>query len=235
LRSLAHAAFLTPAGHAFRTSCLAAISTNVTYIDQWRTDPKQKLGTLWDWSPTDVYDLGSGTAGMQHPVWEDHYLIVEVHKAAAARLLSGASQTAIDALASWLVLGPVRWVNEQPNGGWRFIPYSTTLGSDPVAINSQPTWAQERNRVGNHSDTPASVSGSWMTYEGSGTSYSQYSSNTSSGAYYPSYFWAALAMAVERGVSGAGTAWQTVQANITNLSSWRQGFGTDPRWGVAPR
>jgi hypothetical protein len=55
------------------------------------------------------------------------------------------------------------------------------------------------------------------------------------GAFYPSYFWSALVAAVERGVPGADTAWTKVQDNVTNLSTWRAGFASDPRWGTFPR
>ena len=59
--------------------------------------------------------------------------------------------------------------------------------------------------------------------------------NTSAGAYYPSYFWAALVAAVERKVAGADAAWSKVMNNVINLSAWSAGFGPDPRWGAYPR
>jgi hypothetical protein len=69
-----------------------------------------------------------------------------------------------------------------------------------------------------------------------GTSWaSGISQDNSAGAYYPSYFWAALCIAVERGVPGAEAAWTKFTGNITNLSTWRSGFGASPRWGYFPR
>ncbi|MGL4649271.1 MAG: hypothetical protein ACRC1H_07670, partial [Caldilineaceae bacterium] len=70
LRSQAHAAFLTPAGDAWRTSALAALAANVTYLDQWRTDSKFNLGVMCDQSPGSPMDHDSGVAGFQQSVWQ---------------------------------------------------------------------------------------------------------------------------------------------------------------------
>jgi hypothetical protein len=59
--------------------------------------------------------------------------------------------------------------------------------------------------------------------------------DTSAGALYPSYFVAALAAAVERGVSGADTAWTTVTTTVSNWTTWRNGYSNDPRWAAFPR
>ena len=79
------------------------------------------------------------------------------------------------------------------------------------------------------------MSGPWMTGSWTSTSYSSAKINSSAGAYYPSYFWAALVAAVERGVAGSDAAWTKVTTNVTNLSTWSAGFGSDPRWGAYPR
>ena len=83
---------------------------------------------------------------------------------------------------------------------------------------------------------PASVAGGWLSTGNDATkTYAAFLANNSAGAYYPSYFWSALVAAVERNVTGARTAWTTVQTNLTNLASWRVGFASDPRWGSTPR
>jgi hypothetical protein len=88
------------------------------------------------------------------------------------------------------------------------------------------------------SDGPVAVSGPWKTdYSGNTrTTYASFdSTDTTAGASYPSYLWAALVVAVERGVPGSRNAWETVQANITGISTWQAGFAADPRWGFKPR
>ena len=74
------------------------------------------------------------------------------------------------------------------------------------------------------------MTGSWKS-----TSYSSAQANSSAGAGYVSYFWAALVAAVERGVAGSDAAWTKVTTNVSNLSAWSGGFGPDPRWGPYPR
>ena len=81
---------------------------------------------------------------------------------------------------------------------------------------------------------PPPVAGKWLAGRGV-NKYSLLTPDETAGAYYPSYFWAALAIAVERDIPGAATAWTTVTQNITNLSTWSDGFIADPRWGVYPR
>lgn len=235
LRSLAHATFITPDSHPWRASALTSIAANVTYLDQWRNDPKFVLGAMCDESPQSPGDHETSLPGFHQSVWQHHYLVTEVHKVASAGLLVGSAQSKLQVLADWCAAQPVRFVNEQPNGGWRFIPYKDKLGDSATAIGSAATWGAERNRAGNHSDSPASVSGSWMSSGGAPSTYASYTVDGPAGAYYPSYFWAALVAARERNVPGAAEAWQAVQSNVANLQSWLDGFGRDPRWGAQAR
>lgn len=238
MRSLAHAVFLTPDALPFKAAGKASLAANVAWADAWRTDSKQRLGVMWENTTTSLFDHADNVDGFQFALWFHFYWAVEMGKIASARLLSGTDQTALETLADWgLALGP-RWVNEQPNGGWRYPSYKTTIGTSATAINTAGdginTWADigAWNRTG----SPSGVSGPWMSY-GNNTDrdYSLFVQDTTAGAYYPSYLWSALVAAVERGVSGAAQAWATVLANITTLATWRAGFGADPRWGSTPR
>lgn len=230
MRSLAHATLITPDALAWKTAAKTAITNNVNYIDAWRTDSKALLGYTWDLSPTSLVDH-DGSTGFQIAAWQNHYMAVEMHKAASARLLTGSAQTSLNTLADWLLSGPVRWVNEQASGGWRYVPYTTTLGD--ASMVSQPTWGAQR---ATHITGSPSIPGTWMVSGGNPTTYAGYTAdNSADTGFYPAYFWSALVAARERGISGASTAWSTVVANISNLSTWRAGFATDPRWGSYPR
>ena len=234
MRSLAHAAFLTPDGHAWKAPALKSIGENVDWLGKYMTDSKARLNCTWEDTPGILFDHRPALAGFQFAVWEHHYLTTELHKIASAQMLNGAAQTALSTLADWCALQPVRWVNEQPAGGWRFISYETTIGRDAATIDSASDWGTQR--AFHTTDLPASVSGRLCSSLFDEPSrFSDYVPDGRGGAYYPSYWWAAFCAARERNVPGAATAWSIVQANVSDLSTWLDGFGNDPRWGPIPR
>ena len=234
MRSLGHAILLTPGDLPWRAAALSSLTANVTYLDGWRNDAKARLNASWGETAAIAQDSAPNRPGFQEPLWFHHYLTTELHKLAAARLLGGTQQAALDTLADWCALQPVRWVNEQGNGAWRYVPYMYTLGRDAATIDSMADYGQQSAWA--HSDAPAAASGTWMSFpDYKADTFAQYTANPTAGAYYPSYLWAALVAAVERRVPGAATAWAAVNANLVNLSSWRDGFASDPRWGAVPR
>jgi hypothetical protein len=233
LRSLAHATFLTPDGDPWKDAARDALARNLSYLDGWRTDARFVLAGMCDSSPQNPFDHDSA-AGFQASMFQFHFMAPELHKLASAKLLSGSAQAAAETLADWCALHQVRWVTEQPDGGWRFIPYRTTVGEGTAAIVSRSTWGAERSRAGNHGGSPASVAGPWMSHSGTPTAYAQYG-NAGGIVSYPGQYWAALVAARERNVAGADQAWQTVQSQLTGLAAWLDGFADDPRWGPTPR
>lgn len=240
MRSLAHATFLTPdAQSAWKAAARTSIAQNVTYMDVYRTDARSKLNMAWDDTLNNITGYGVGpptgsaTNAKGMAIWQHNYLTTEYHKTASARLLAGSDQFAIEAFADWCALMQVRWINEQPNGAWRYIPYAAPISRQENVMDQLPDWGQQMDWW--HDDSPPSVSGAWFSTGGFPHTYAGYSVESSAGAYYPGYFWSALVAAVERNVPGAATAWETLQRNLTGLDNWRRGFGFDPRWGAAPR
>jgi hypothetical protein len=234
LRSLAHAIFLTPSTLPWRAAAQTSLAQNIQHLRAWDADPKDKLNVMWESSPTTPESTFTTVPAFTVPLWQHHYLVTEVHKIASARLLSGADQSAAEALANWAALQPVRWVNEQPNGGWRYINYGDAIGRNTSTIDMMDTWAQQRAWW--MTDAPPSVSGPWMSIGSpSSKTYASAGVDGAAGAFYPSYFWAALVAAVDRNVPGALQAWNTVNSNITGLEAWRAAFASDPRWGAAPQ
>jgi hypothetical protein len=233
LRSLAHAVLLSPDAMPWKAAGQTSITANVNHLALYSTDSKAKLNSFWEALPTLAESTFPWINGFGNPMWQHHYLVTELHKLASARLLSGATQTSLSNLADWAAMQPVRWVNEQANGGWRYIPYGSVIGRNASTIDSLPNWAEQQAWW--MTDQPPAVAGTWMSTETvSHNQYAQYGSNASAGAYYPSYFWAALVAAVDRNLPGATQAWGTVLSNVTNLESWRNGFANDPRWGSTP-
>ncbi len=242
VRSLVHATFLTPDdanGAAWRAGGKQSLHHNTVYLSAWMTKPAAAaVNMFWDYGPLPGT---SHTTGNPIPWvlanWQTHYLLPELHKAASSRLLTGAQQTALEALADWAALYPVRWVNEQPEGGWRFTPYTTliSLGApDANATDIGRNW-NEITALTNGGVFPATVAGPVMVLDGSSRAYTAYGADGTAKEFYPSYWWAALVAAVERNVPGSSTAWTTVNANLTDLSTWKNGFSTTPRWAAAPR
>jgi len=229
VRSLAHAIFLTPDADAWKQAGRSALFRNAQLLKTFQDDPKAVLGFVWDFSPSFVQNYGG--SGFTQPLWEHHYLVTELHKAASAKLLAGAQQTALIAVADWAAAQPIRYINESSGGEWRILYYVTPAGRSGTRIDSLPTWGQQF--AWNYSEAPPPLSGPWMN--GNGASYAAASMDSSAGAYYPSYYWAALVAAVERNLPGADAAWTKVTTNITNLSAWSAGFGAEPRWGAYPR
>jgi hypothetical protein len=236
MRSLGHAMFLTPDADAWKAAAASSIENNVAYLDQWRTSSKALLNAMWDETPNllgQAYSMGGANA-QGVAMWQYHYLVTELHKVASAGLLRGAAQGALDRLADWTATQAVRWVNEQPKGGWRYVPYVTPLGRNKITLDSLPDWGQQMDWW--FTDVVPAVSGPWLTTgsEGANT-HAAYVVDGSAGAYYPSYLWSALVAAVDRGVTGSIAAWQTVNGNVSNIDNWRNGFAKDPRWGVTPK
>ena len=238
MRSQAHAIAVTPDNMAWKTDAKTALGRNAAVLATWLTDSKAKLNVIWDPAPSafggeGLSDADPAVAGFQAKLWQHHYLVQSIHIAASARLLTGTDQDTLARVADWVSLQGVRWVNEQPNGGWRYVPYHTTIGASATALTSANDWgAQMRAAMTGNS---SGATGPLMALGGTGTAYSQFEADRAVGANYPSYWWAALVCAVERGVPGASTAWTTVNTNTTNLSVWLAGASTDPRWGSTPR
>lgn len=238
IRSLAHSIFLTPDSHPWKTSAKTSLTQNVTALTAFTTDTKAKLNLMWlgtPASPSSQYNVKPTGAAFGTSSMQQAFHLVEVHKAASAKLLTGADQTALESLADWMATWPARWINEQPNGGWRYISIGLAMGRNPTTIDSPTTWTAMR--AYSATDTPASVSGTWMTatLDEPAAFAADWTADTGGGTSYPAYFWSALVASVERGVSGSTTAWNTVLNNVTSLDTWRTGFATAPQWGSTPK
>jgi hypothetical protein len=236
LRSLVHATFLSPDGSTWREGGRRWLDMNRAYLAEWMKGKNSRaLGFMLGNGPVETEPLGpNGTH--RWPTWQTHFMIPELHKAASAKLLSGSQQAALEALADWAAAFPVRWINEQPNGGWRYIPYQQKFTSDETGT-PPATWGKVLATI--NATSPPSVAGPWFTSDWETVEYAAFFGDAMAGGtagyYYVSVFWAALVAATERGIPGSSAAWSTVQNNVTNLSYWRQGFADNARFGATPR
>ena len=137
--------------------------------------------------------------------------------------------------ADFAALSRVRFVNEQPDGGWRFVPYSATYMKADTTV---PATYQEQRLYDRGGWVPATVAGQFYAYPTTSITPSTINAGgfeTSASDLYTVQFWDALRVGVERDVAGARTALATVLGNLTGLSTWRGGFSSRPRWGSWPR
>lgn len=233
MRSLAHAIFLTPDNEPWKTSAKADLYLNVQRGTRFKNSPLNKLDIIWDDATPPVSDFDSGVPGCQQPTFMVEYQITEIPKVANAKLLSGTQQAELVALADWICKFPVRFVNEATGGAWRAIGASRLTVSSVANTFAESNWGAVQ-AYQFRDDSPPPLAGPWL--EGRDvTKYSLLTAASTAGANYSSYFWAALATAVERNIPGAAEAWTKVTQNITNLNTWSEGFVSDPRWGVYPR
>lgn len=233
IRSLAHAIFITPDGEAWKTAAKADLYKNVQRGLSFKNNPNNKLDFIWDDTGSTMFDFEPGEAGCQQPTFMVAYQVTEIPKIANAKLLTGLQQADLVALADWICRFPVRFVNEAVGGEWRAVGASRMTVSSGANSFVQSNWAAVQ-AFQFSADVPPPVAGKWLSGRGV-NKYSQLTPDEIAGAYYSSYFWAALAIAVERDIRGAAAVWTKVTQNITNLASWSDGFVADPRWGVYPR
>jgi len=242
VRAWNHAIFLTPDGNPWKEPAQSKLHAGLLFLETYKTDARNKLGFIWAYAPTSMFDHNGSVAGFQQAIWEGHYLMVELHKGASSKILSGTQHAKYVEIADWAVAQPIRWVNEATAGEWRAITrYKTTMGAAVAnAIDTQGngTYAQHWDWL--YSDAPPALSGQWLGIGEGSTLWSEAANTTdTSGAYYDAYWWAAFCAGVERGISGADAAWAKVTANITNLDSgaspWSAKFQAEPRWGFYPK
>ncbi len=255
VRSLAHAIFVTPDDHPFKSPARDSLYANVEHIDKFRTSANGVLGYVWHPSPDVAADFEQENPGMQQPLWMHHFLVTSLHAAATAKTLDAARQARIDAVADWAATQPVRYVNEATAGEWRLHNYLTTVGRAEVTpsngetlgsgiyagttFDALPTYPA--NLAFYYLDAPPPSAGKFLfigTDPNKNPSYRYWSSageSSSAGVSYAAIFWAALVVAVERGVAGADAAWTKVTSELTNLDQWSQSFAEEPRYGRYPR
>lgn len=264
-RSLGHAIFLTPTTTnnanvtAWATDAQASLASNITnQLMPFKNDASNLLGITLSGDPGQYIDNSAETVGFQEAMWQSHWVGCETHKLAQSKILSGTAQTELSSFADWALLQPVRYVNESAAGEWRFVRHKTTCGRQNWDANNGVAWGSgvyygpttdafntwSQAHAWFMVDGPPTVSGPWYvttdtglgTYENSYVG-SGFSIDTAANASYNyvTHFWSAFCMAVERGVTGADTAWATVNANITNMSTWLDGYRADPRQGCYPR
>ncbi len=238
IRQLAHATFLSPDGSTWKAGGRLWLGRAARFGRAVTRNARATLNMMWSTAPSSLFDHdGNSVPGYQLSTFMHHYAVGELHKAASARLLTDATEQGyLSAFADWMATSAVRWVNELPNGSWRFASYDFSyLRADQTTFSSfELARANDVTGAG-----PASATGPWVApiFQAPSTwaEWNALPAVTSAGTGYEVYLWYSLVAAVERGLPGADKAWATVTGGITNLETWRKGFGAQPRWGAYPR
>lgn len=251
IRAIAHATLLSPDGLAWKAAGATALERNVALLEGYKDDPRNTLGYVWYLRPDRAGDFSASAPGFQQPMWMHHFLAGVLHRAErAVGYLLGAEAGRFEDLADWACEQPVRFITESTGGEWRFLPYIDTVGNSNIdgtngtpegsGINSQNLMTQEADwgaqRAEFFAGSVPALAGPWRTHPGTPQQYTTgWEDDAVGGYYYVEPFMDALNCAVERGVTDAGTAYDAVLTNVTNYSTWRAGFGFDPRFGSVPR
>jgi hypothetical protein len=223
----------------YRTALVNQINTSRNFMDQaWNT-----YDHIYGLSLTSLEDNNSTRARFQGANYMHWLVALSWHSIANGKVLRGADQTMMEAAADQVINFPIRWFNDAPSYEWRAVPYQATVGIqsgnniNPQFNNVISEWTWDIT------GTAPNAPGPWLNFGTNcfnwqagdtgddGTSVKpQTVANT--GSFYPEHLWNVLCCAVERGVSGAETAWTKVygtsgNGGITNFSTWVAGLGND--------
>lgn len=238
LRNYAIAAFLTPdADGARKAGYRLALVNSMNVVNAFLNKSWNTFQALYDLTADDPGDHSTARAGFQTSFFMHHFCSQSFHSVAGAKVLRGAEATAWNTMTDRMMAFPLRWINDATAFEWRAIPYQPTIGVRTGTAVTQSTnnlVALTRTEM---SGTMPSSPGPWMTLSPSQTNWSSLPTENRAGTTYPSWFFAALAAAVERGVPGSASAWDKVVTNggISNLAAWLQGYRTAPRFNRWPR
>lgn len=227
MRAITHATFITPSGHPWRAPAVTALGRNANLLNAYKANADNHLRI--------ILGPSQNTTNTQFALFENWFLVPEVLRLNKLRLLAGAAQTTLSEVADWLAEGVAMWVNTQPLGGWRFVPYKSIFPATWAEMSGWTTWELNRNRVGNHTDLPPAPTGILYTHADVPTTYASYTAESVGGLYYVEPLIASLAAAAEQGSAGTKQAWDTVVASVTNWNTYLDGFAAESRWGWQPR
>ncbi len=235
-RNYAHALFLTPdALTTWKSSGRAALNGERVLIDAFLNQPWNIFGIVWDLTaPTPGNDQSSSRPGYQHSFFQQNFMGTAFDMVSRSKVLRGSDQAGWDTMTDRILAFQVRWINDAISYEWLGLPYQPTVGVESAGtINMSPGNLVTLTRR-EMSGTPYSAPGQWRYLDPSAFNYDTLP-NDAGGTSYAAQFTAALAAATERNVSGASAAWDRMVAGISNFSTWRQGYRTQPQLNRWPR
>ena len=238
LRNYAIAAFLTPDAdlsrkNGYRSALVASMNAVKVFLDKpWNT-----FQVLYDLSADDPFDHSTSRTRFQSSFFMHHYCSQSFHAIAGAKVLRDADAVAWNQLADRMMVFPLRWINDATSYEWRAVPYQPTVGTRVgTTVDQSPNNLAQLTRSEMGGTAPTSP-GPWMNLYPADLNWSNLAVENSAGVTYPSWYFAAICAAVERGVPGAATAWDKVVTNggISNFATWRVGYRQAPRFNRWPR
>lgn len=238
LRNYAIAIFLTPDVDAVRKNGYrSALVASMNVVNAFLDKPWNSFQVLYDLTADDPFDHSTGRAGFQASFFMHHFSSQSFHAIAGAKVLRDADAVAWNRLSDRMMVFPLRWINDASGFEWRAIPYQPTIGvRTGTTIDQSPNNLAQLTRNEMSGSAPSSP-GPWMNLYPTDLNWSTVVAENSAGITYPSWYFAALCAAVERGVPGAASAWDKVVTNggISNLATWRLGYRQAPRFNRWPR
>jgi len=239
LRNYAIAIFLTPDSDVarkagYRGSLVASMRVINRFLDKdWNV-----FRVLYDLSADDPSDHSNTRPGHQVSFFMHNFCLLSFHSIAGAKVLTGADGVAWNQMTDRMTTFPLRWINDASEFEWRVIPYQPTIGTrQGTAVIATPANLSGILRQEMTAGTPPTGPGPWMTLSSNNFDWGKLPIDPVAGTSYPSQYFAALCVAVERAVPGASAAWDKVVTNggISNFDTWRRGYRTSPRFNRWPR
>lgn len=243
-RNMATAIFLTPDADStrktgYRTALVNQINTSRNFMDQgWNT-----YQHIYSLSLSTLEDNNSSRARFQGANYMHWLVALSWHSIANGKVLRGADQTMMEAAADQVMAFPIRWFNDTSGYEWRAVPYQSTVGIQSGTTVPPQFSSVIQEWTWDITGTAPSAPGPWLNFGTDTFDWSGASPQTDPavGNFYPAHIWNVLCCAVERGVSGAETAWTKVygtsgDGGITNINTWLSGFNdTMPYLNRFPR
>lgn len=242
LRTLGHAAYITPDGHPLKSYFQTQLVANISwYTATYVVKPPNKLG-LYDGSGEGAFQLGGTPPGTGAAPWQDDYFtwaigyLVELGFTAAEPLLKWKAQFAVgrltapgfDPIMAADYFYRVRDAAGAPIYGSFAELYAKNYSGDTIPDDDRKPMSVPGKRWVDQK-TPAAQA-EWIRAAGRKWTEGQTFGYASSNMGYPSNLQPALATAVTLGVPGADKAWQVFESRTV-----KPNYADGPQFAIVPR
>lgn len=253
VRNLGIATYLTPDWDTARKADYRAAITAESYYVRYMLDrPWNVVGAMYGNSATSpgfgttASDSSANRPGYQTSMFMRTFVALAYHAVDKAKVLQGTALTDFSELADRVVAFQVKWVNDATGYEWRALPYAPTVGAVVSSTElNQGTGNLVDLTKNETSGTVPTGAGPWLRLGDTAFNYDSISNveagaATSGDVTYSGIFFNAICVAVERGVTGAESAWTAIygtsgNGGITNFSTWLAGFGYQAHFNRWPR
>jgi hypothetical protein len=226
-----------------------AMNVNRPFVQQPWNVVKGIVGITNDGGFDDVNDVAVNSPvmpGIQMSFFMHHFNTSSVLTVANMKPLRNAPDVAyLEGYADDMCYFTLKWFNDFSSYGFRVVPYDITVGTRVGNTVDMGNGNLAEKFIAERSGTEFSTSGTWMESAGleawSSIAAAPSALGNPNEPTYTGQVWYALCAAFEREVPGAATLWTKIygtngsNGGISNLLTWRNGYGSVPAWNRWPR